>query len=80
MSESEIDTKYNETIAKITKFINDKDYAKAIKFVNFKGRLTRDLARRYIVNDYENRVLGLIKKDNSLQDYIRTEYFRGFWL
>ena len=66
---------YDDTITKINNFIEKKDYNSALRFVNFKGRLTKDLARKIIVDKYENRILDLIKKDLDLQKYILQTYF-----
>lgn len=74
-SDDEIETLYNATISKINNFIDNKDYHSALRFVNFKGRLTRDLAKKVIVDRYENRVLDLIKKEADLQKHIIETYF-----
>lgn len=66
---------YDDTITKINNFIEKKDYNSALRFVNFKGRLIKDLARKIIVDKYENRILDLIKKDVDLQKYILQTYF-----
>lgn len=66
-SSTYIQTLYDETIAKINRFIEHKDYNSALYFVNFKGRLTREIAQTTIVNKYENRILDLIKKEHDLQ-------------
>lgn len=60
---------------KSTTSLKKKDYNSALRFVNFKGRLTKDLARKIIVDKYENRILDLIKKDVDLQKYILQTYF-----
>ena len=73
-----IEILYNNTIEKINNFIKNKDYAGALRFVNFKGRLTKDIAKKIIVDKYENRILDLIKKDGKLQKYICDAYFQNF--
>ena len=77
-SDDNIHNLYNDTITKINNFIENKDYNSALRFVNFKGRLTKDKARKTIVDKYENRILDLIKKDIELQKYIRKTYFADF--
>ena len=77
-SSSYIQTLYEETIAKINRFIEHKDYNSALYFVNFKGRLTKDIAQKTIVNKYENRILDLIKKKHDLQKHILDTYFIDF--
>lgn len=71
-------TFYNETLEKIDSFIATKDYSAAIRFVNFKNRLTKDKASKIIVNKYENRILDLIKKNTELQQHIVNTYFSEF--
>ncbi|MFR4879256.1 MAG: hypothetical protein ACLUBO_03010 [Coprococcus sp.] len=71
---------YDDTITKINNFIEKKDYNSALRFVNFKGRLTKDLARKIIVDKYENRILDLIKKDVDLQKYILQTTTICLWL
>lgn len=75
---SNIQSLYDETVAKINSLIEKKDYNSALCFVNFKGRLTKDIAQRTIVNKYENRILDLIKKDYELQKHILDTYFTNF--
>lgn len=77
-SSEKIKSYYDNILNTIEKFIAEKDYTTAIRFVNFKGRLTKDIAKKTIVDKYENRVLDLIKKDNSLQQYIIETYFSDF--
>ncbi len=77
-SSSYSQTLYDETIAKINSFIEHKDYNSALYFVNFKGRLTREIAQKTIVNKYENRILDLIKKEHDLQKHILDTYFIDF--
>ncbi len=77
-SDEEIRELYTQIVDKLNDFILRKDYAGAITFVNFKGQLTRDKARKTIVDKYENRILDLIKKDKELQDYILKTYFVDF--
>ena len=77
-SASNIQALYNETIALINSFIEHRDYNSALRFVNFKGRLTKDIAQKTIVNKYENRILDLIKKEDDLQKHILDTYFVNF--
>lgn len=69
---------YNGILEKLESFLTSKNYNDAIRFVNFKGRLTRDIAQKTIVNKYENRILDLIKKSTELQEYILKTYFSEF--
>lgn len=69
-----IKKRYTEILERIDDVISSKDYSAALRFVNFKKRLTNDIAK-VIVDHYENRILDLIKKDNKLQEHIRATYF-----
>ena len=69
---------YESTLKKLEEFIVNKKYNEALSFVNFKGRLTKDLTKKTIVDKYENRILDLIKKDSDLQKYIVDTYFQNF--
>lgn len=74
-SSEKIKTLYNDVVKKLNLFIENKDYDSALRFVNFKGRLTKDICQKIIVNKYENRILDLIKKTSELQKYIIETYF-----
>ena len=78
ISAEEIKSLYQCTLNRIEELIVNRNYSEALRFVNFKGRLTRDLAKRIIVDKYENRILDLIKKDLELQKYIIKTYFQDF--
>lgn len=78
ISADKIHLLYDDTVSRLKKIIEYKDYTAALRFVNFKGRLTRELTKKAIVDKYENRVLDLIKKENELQKYIRETYFADF--
>lgn len=71
---------HKETCNKIDSFIQNKDYDSALRFVNFKKRLTNQFASQNIVNKYEDRILNLISKDDALQKYILNKYFNDFFL
>lgn len=70
---------YNSVLEKIEHFISEQKYDEALQFVNFKGRLTKDIAKKVIVDKYENRILDLIKKDVNLQKHIKDTYFHDFY-
>lgn len=74
-SANEIKKLYDDTEKKIRHFIETKDYNSALHFVNFKGQLTKNIAKNVIVDKYENRILDLIKKNVELQKHILDTYF-----
>lgn len=78
MSQANIDTRYNEALQKINTFVANRNYSEAIAFVNLKKRMTNDLGNKYVVDHYEDRVIDMIKKDDSIQKYIIDKYFSRF--
>lgn len=69
---------YDDVIKRIDTYINDKNYECAIKIMNLKGIITRGICNSCIVNDYEKRIVGLIKNDAKIQQYIKNKYFKEF--
>ena len=74
-SAEEIDVLYGERIHAIESFIQEKNYEGALAIVNFKGKLTKHIAKNTIVDNYPDRVLGLIKSNSALRDTIKQKYF-----
>jgi len=74
-SAEEIDVLYGERIHAIESFIQGKNYEGALAIVNFKGKLTKHIAKNTIVDNYPDRVLGLIKSNSALRDTIKQKYF-----
>lgn len=74
-SAEEIDTLYQDRLTQLETLIERKDYEKALKIVNFKGKLTKHIAKNTIVDNYQDRVLGLIKSINTLQELLKQKYF-----
>ncbi|MHB8130578.1 MAG: AAA family ATPase, partial [Mobilitalea sp.] len=75
-SPEEAESLYIGRLEYIISLIETKSFDEALRIANFKGRLTKDLAR-VIVDKYENRVLDLIKKSNTLKTTITEKYFHG---
>ena len=74
-SAEEIDALYEERLQTIENFIQQKNYEDALAIVNFKGKLTNQIAKHTIVNNYPDRVLGLIKSNCTLKESIKQKYF-----
>lgn len=55
--------------------IESKKYEEALAIVNFKGKLTKYIAKQTIVDNYPDRVLGLIRSNNALREVIKKKYF-----
>lgn len=77
-SSTEIDAIYAQRLKDIDDIIARKDYDAALTIANFKGKLTRHIAKNAIVDNYSDRVLGLIKRNSELQAAIKQKYFAGF--
>ena len=52
-----------------------KNMKKLWPIVNFKGKLTKYIAKQTIVDNYPDRVLGLIRSNNALREVIKKKYF-----
>lgn len=74
-SEEEIDDIYEKRLKEINDIICSRKYEEALAIVNFKGKLINDIARHSIVDNYPERILGLIKRDSDLKILIRNKYF-----
>lgn len=77
-SSTEIDALYAQRLKDIDDIIACKDYDAALAIVNFKGKLTKHIAKNAIVDNYSDRVLGLIKSSSELQAAIKQKYFADF--
>lgn len=74
-SAEELDALYEERLHAIETLIQQKNYEGALAIVNFKGKLTKQIAKSTIVDNYPDRVLGLIKSNCTLKDLIKQKYF-----
>lgn len=74
-SEEEIDSLYAERLNTIETFILEKNYEGALTIANFKGKLTKQIAKTTIVDNYPDRILELIKRNNSLKEALKQRYF-----
>ena len=77
-SSTEIGALYAQRLKNIDDIIVRKDYDAALAIVNFKGKLTKHIAKNAIVDNYSDRVLGLIKSNSELQAAIKQKYFANF--
>ena len=77
-SSAEIDALYAQRLKSIDDIIARKNYDAALAIANFKGKLTKHIAKNAIVDNYSDRVLGLIKSSSELQAAIKQKYFADF--
>ena len=75
---TEIDALYAHRLEAIEDIIARKNYDAALAIANFKGKLTKHIAKNAIVDNYSDRVLGLIKSNSELQAAIKQKYFANF--
>lgn len=75
LSVGKVDERYREILNKIDDFIKKDNFAEAIGFVNFKGGLVNELGNKFIVSQYVDRTLRIVKRDVVLREYIRDKYF-----
>lgn len=66
---------FDEHIAFLTSLCDERDYDKALSNCNLKKALTKGLANRIIVDNYEDRCLELINKNKELQRILISKYF-----
>lgn len=72
-----IDVEYNAFIEDLDDIINRKDYPNALKIVNFKKQLTKQLCSQIIIEDYENKALALIRNRSDLKQHLLHTYFNN---
>ena len=75
---TEIDALYAHRLEAIEDIIARKNYDAALAIANFKGKLTKHIAKNAIVDNYSDRILGLIKSSSELQAAIKQKYFADF--
>ena len=73
-SEKEIDELYTERLATIETIIKSKKYEDALAIANFKGKLTKYIAKNTIVDNYPDRILKLIRSNDELKELIKKKY------
>jgi len=66
---------YDEYLSKINTYIDEQNFDMALRWNNMKKIVSKEIANKLIVNDYEIRVIQLIKNDAELQMYLKDEYF-----
>lgn len=70
---------YMEMYSKIEVDLDSKNYDNLIKYVNFKKRLTRELANKYIVDNYEERIINLISTNSEFKNFIKVEFLQNYF-
>lgn len=70
---------YNIRIEQLEKHLSEEDYNALIKLVNLKKKLTRELANKFIVNNYEERVINLIRNEEKFLNYIKDNFLKQYF-
>lgn len=65
---------YAGRLSELKNIVSSKDYSSAIEITNLKKALTKGIANRVIVNNYEDRILDFLKHRNDLAEYLRVKY------
>lgn len=74
LSSEKITEYYEMRISELDEYIESKNYNKLIRIVNLKKALTCELANKFIVNNYEGRVINLIRNDKKFLKFLKEEY------
>lgn len=75
LSNINVDDIYNKKLDEIEDIIIKKDYKNLLKVCNLKEEISHGLANSKLDNDYVNKAIGHIQKDEELQSYLRCTYF-----
>lgn len=73
LSEDKIKSMYEKRVKQIEQDLTDKNYSSLIRYINFKKRLSRELANRYIINNYEDRIINLLDSNCELKELIYSK-------
>ncbi|MEF2559942.1 MAG: DUF4435 domain-containing protein [Eggerthellaceae bacterium] len=73
-SANEILQKYRERLNLIEASLESKDYEQALRITFLKKALTREIANKNIVNNYEDRIIDLLRRSEDLAELIRSKY------
>ncbi|KAA6472443.1 AAA family ATPase [Bacillus cereus] len=81
ISASKIEAYYQEMQGRILSDLNDENYEELIKYVDVKKSLTKELANKIIVNNFEERFITLLDSEQKFKSVIDEEivkvYFKG---
>lgn len=72
-----LEKSYNEKLKQLDDGLQNRNYKALIKTVNLKKRLSRGLANKHIVNNYEERVINLMR-NKDFEDLINNNFFSKY--
>ncbi|MHA4046021.1 DUF4435 domain-containing protein [Bacillus cereus] len=79
ISASKIEEFYQEMQDRIHSDLNEGNYEELIKYVDVKKSLTRELANKIIVNNFEERFITLIDSEQKFKSVIDEEIVRVYF-
>lgn len=73
-----IDTEeiYKERLSFLASLISKRDYKEALSNCNLKKALTKGLCNRMVINDYEEKALEYINRNQEIKNMLIAEYFK----
>ncbi|PED99588.1 hypothetical protein CON78_15780 [Bacillus toyonensis] len=79
ISASKIEAFYLEMQGRIRSDLNDKNYEELIKYVDVKKSLTRELANKIIINNFEERFITLLDSEQKFKSVIDEEIVKVYF-
>lgn len=77
ITNEKIEEKFEEYKEKIKKHCVEKNYEEILKWCSLKKEITKELANKELVRDYEKSALIVISKKENLQKELKEKYFKG---
>ncbi|PEM44274.1 DUF4435 domain-containing protein [Bacillus wiedmannii] len=79
ISASKIEAFYQEMQDRILSDLNDENYEELIKYVDVKKSLTRELANKIIINNFEERFITLLDSEQKFKSLIDEEIVKVYF-
>lgn len=73
LQKEKIEEYYNEMLSRIERDIEMRDYNSLIKYVNSKNILTRALANKHIVDNFEERFINMIDNNEDFRSFLKRK-------
>lgn len=70
VNSNNIDSFYTERLNQITNDVLKRDYNSLLKYVDAKKKLTKELANKFIVNEFESRFIRLLDRNKEFKQVI----------
>ncbi|OBZ14460.1 hypothetical protein A8L34_11010 [Bacillus sp. FJAT-27264] len=74
VTENKIQQFYESMLGRVNDDLAVNDYDNLIRYVNFKKELSKGLANKHIVSNYEERFIILLGSNEQFAEFIRKEY------